>query len=220
MANVAHSSLTGSDLHEPKGVAAAAANKVYVTNGSGSGVFTSVATFSGAFGNALYHVRDERSSGTAPDNLTSSAWNTRAIQTEKTDELTVALASNQIPLAAGTYWCEGIASVYFNVHGGTNNFIGLQAQSRLRNVTDGSTLLLGIGSMHQTQHQGSSAQGNLEATLITTVTGRFTLAGTKTIEFQTIPIPINGTPSIIQGGRAQGTGENEVYLDLMIWKLS
>jgi len=38
----AHSTLTGADLHEPKGVAAAAANLVYVSNGSGSGSWTSV----------------------------------------------------------------------------------------------------------------------------------------------------------------------------------
>lgn len=37
-----HSTLTGSDLHEPKGVAAATANQVYVSNGSGSGVWTSI----------------------------------------------------------------------------------------------------------------------------------------------------------------------------------
>lgn len=37
MANVIHSNLTGSDLHEPKGVASAAEGKVYVADGVGSG---------------------------------------------------------------------------------------------------------------------------------------------------------------------------------------
>ena len=37
-----HSSLTGSDLHEPKGVAAAAADTVYIANGAGSGAWTAV----------------------------------------------------------------------------------------------------------------------------------------------------------------------------------
>jgi hypothetical protein len=36
-----HKDLTGSDLHEPKGVASASAGQVYVANGSGSGVWTS-----------------------------------------------------------------------------------------------------------------------------------------------------------------------------------
>ena len=34
-----HNVITGADLHEPKGIAAAAAEKVYIANGSGSGAF-------------------------------------------------------------------------------------------------------------------------------------------------------------------------------------
>ena len=34
-----HSVITGSDLHEPKGIASAGANKVYVADGAGSGTF-------------------------------------------------------------------------------------------------------------------------------------------------------------------------------------
>jgi microcystin-dependent protein len=37
---IAHSALTGSDLHEPKGVATAVAGTVYAANGSGSGSWT------------------------------------------------------------------------------------------------------------------------------------------------------------------------------------
>ena len=36
----AHSTLTGADLHEPKGVAAANADQIYIANGSGSGAWT------------------------------------------------------------------------------------------------------------------------------------------------------------------------------------
>lgn len=42
MANVQHSSMTGSDLHEPKGVASASTNQVYVSNGSGSGTWQKI----------------------------------------------------------------------------------------------------------------------------------------------------------------------------------
>lgn len=42
MANVAHSTLTGANLHEPKGVATAPAGTVYVANGSGSGAWGSI----------------------------------------------------------------------------------------------------------------------------------------------------------------------------------
>lgn len=37
MATTPHSTLTGSDLHEPKGAASASANTLYVADGSGSG---------------------------------------------------------------------------------------------------------------------------------------------------------------------------------------
>lgn len=47
MPNVQHSSLTDPNLHEPKGVAAASANRVYMSNGSGSGAWTLVNLFPG-----------------------------------------------------------------------------------------------------------------------------------------------------------------------------
>ena len=40
MADVQHSAIADPNIHEPKGVAAAAAGKVYVANGSGSGTWT------------------------------------------------------------------------------------------------------------------------------------------------------------------------------------
>ena len=39
MANVEHSALTGTALHEPKGLATASSGTVYVSNGTGSGVW-------------------------------------------------------------------------------------------------------------------------------------------------------------------------------------
>lgn len=40
IANVAHSTLTGSNLHEPKGISTAAAGTVYISNGAGTGSWT------------------------------------------------------------------------------------------------------------------------------------------------------------------------------------
>lgn len=42
MANDLHSELTGSSLHEPKSISTASANQVYVSDGSGSGAWTSL----------------------------------------------------------------------------------------------------------------------------------------------------------------------------------
>ena len=42
MANVVHSGLTAANLHEPKGVASATVDKVYVSNGAGSGAWQKI----------------------------------------------------------------------------------------------------------------------------------------------------------------------------------
>lgn len=44
MANVSHASLTGSEVHEPKGISGAALGTVYVSNGAGSGSWSSIGT--------------------------------------------------------------------------------------------------------------------------------------------------------------------------------
>ena len=44
MANVQHSTMTGANLHEPKGVAAASADTVYVADGAGSGTWQKIAS--------------------------------------------------------------------------------------------------------------------------------------------------------------------------------
>lgn len=44
MTTTIHKNLTGADLHEPKGADTALAGRVYVSNGSGSGVWTDAAT--------------------------------------------------------------------------------------------------------------------------------------------------------------------------------
>lgn len=44
MADVQHNTMTGADLHEPKGAGAASANTVYVANGSGTGTWQKIST--------------------------------------------------------------------------------------------------------------------------------------------------------------------------------
>ncbi len=42
MATIAHSTLTGAELHEPKGIAGQASGKVYVSDGSNSGAWSAL----------------------------------------------------------------------------------------------------------------------------------------------------------------------------------
>jgi len=44
-----HKDLTGADIHEPKGIASAAAGRVYVADGAGSGAWTALVIPSGTF---------------------------------------------------------------------------------------------------------------------------------------------------------------------------
>jgi hypothetical protein len=43
MPNVEHSAITDPNIHEPKGIAAATADQIYVSDGAGSGDWTDVA---------------------------------------------------------------------------------------------------------------------------------------------------------------------------------
>lgn len=58
MANVQHSSLTDPNIHEPKGITTAAANTVYMANGSATGSWTNVnrlpGTGWGQYSNSVY----------------------------------------------------------------------------------------------------------------------------------------------------------------------
>jgi hypothetical protein len=230
MANVEHSVLTGSDLHESKGVAAAANNRVFVTNGAGSGSFQQVpaAAIAAAgvlvFQAQLYHIRDERSSGTDSDTLTVSTWNTRALNTEVTDELTVTTSGNQMSLAAGTYYIEVNASTYFQgtyVHNTTTNQIF--SKLRLRNVTDSTTLINGQSWTFMHADDGGGNDCACSITAPASLSGRFTLAGTKSIEVQNWVVNNMGAgvlAKVTKSGKAISSGENEVYTDVRLWKIA
>jgi len=196
MVNVEHSTLTGASLHEPKGVGAASSGQVYVANGAGSGVWTSISTSVNPFGTQFFHVRDEKANTTDSQILTGGIWNKRDLNTVKTNEISGAsVASSQISLPVGIYYC--IASAIAN--GGTG---GNLQKIRLRNITDGTSLLVGLSGVV------SAAAGSMESTLA----GRFTLGGTKTIELQ-------HWSSAGSGAQSTDSGEAEVYADVMIWKV-
>lgn len=225
MANVEHSVLTGTDLHESKGVAAAAANRVFVTNGAASGSFQQVpaAAIASAgvlvFQSQFYHVRDERSSGTEGDTLTNNSWNTRVLQTEKTDDLTVTTASNQISLVAGTYYVDAQAVTRFQGTSDRGTTKSISSKLRIRNATDSTTLVVGPGARWHWSDDGGGSNQDADAVQSTTIAGRFTLAGTKAVELQNWVASDLSSPTI-KGGRALSSGENEVYADVKIWKLS
>lgn len=147
------------------------------------------------------HVRNEQTSGTSAETLTASAYTTRVLNTVVSNTIIGAsLSSNQIILPAGTY--------EFDAFSPTLQPSGLGMRLSLYNVTDSSTVMLGV----------SSTSGLTSASIVLSCKGRFTLTGTKSLVIRTW----NGSPSSTgQGGLAASVpGEVEVYSSLQIWKLA
>lgn len=224
MANVEHSALTGTDLHESKGVAAAAANRVYVTNGAGSGSFSQVpaAAIASAgvlvFQGQFYNIVASFSTGTNGGALSLSTWNTREINTELTDDLGVTTSSNQMSLVAGTYYIE--VDAVTNFEGTSNSSVKLfTSKLRLRNITDSTTLISGLGVRFSNNDSPGGNSETEDISLVTHLAGRFTLSGTKAVEIQNWCTSELLSPTT-RGGKAISSGENEIYLDLRLWKLA
>lgn len=111
-------------------------------------------------------IEDQQAQNTAGGQFSSGAWRTRVLNTEVADvDGIVSLSSNQITLAAGTYHI--IANAPANRCG--------RHQTRWQNVTDGTTAVLGTSevTVSTTTDQNRSF-----------TEGSFTIAGTKTFEFQ------------------------------------
>lgn len=207
MANVPHSGLTGADLHESKGVASAAVDTVFVTDGAGSGVHKKVpaaalAAAANPFAAQLFHAREQLPAGTASPSR-PTGWSVCPLTTLRTNEITsAALSSNQIQLPAGTYYFEASDPTSYS---GTS---GSAYQIRLRNVTAGSTIISSSLSWN------ISATGNSGSISPLVIRGRFTLAGTTVLELQHwYNVSGPNIPNI-------NTGEVNVGADIVIWKVA
>lgn len=76
MATIPHSSLTTADLHEPKGISTANSGEVYVSDGTGSGQWTTTKT-----GHGLYQDNStEQSFGTTPSKVSIDGLGSNTIE--------------------------------------------------------------------------------------------------------------------------------------------
>lgn len=141
----------------------------------------------------ILHYQDQKTSGTAADNITQATWATRVLNTEVVDTGNFGtLASNQVSLLAGNYLAFFTGNINANV----------THQMRLRNVTDSETLAT-------SKSNGASLGAN------TIGMGRFTISATKTIELQ----HWHNNGGATAGGAPVSTGTNEVYADLLLIRL-
>lgn len=225
MANVQHSALTGASLHENKGVAAAPTGTV-ATASSGATVWqkltaTNLTTTGNPFGGQLLHVRNEQTTGTGGAAITINTWQTRVLNTVKTNEITSAsLASNQITLPAGTYFIEACAPTYIRAASSGADTI-TKAVMKLYNTTSSTDVLIGIPTagweFYDTTPSGTTVSSTCP---IHSLKGRFTLSGTSVLEIRNY-LASNQSSSIVTGseGVSNGAGVTEVYADILIYKV-
>jgi hypothetical protein len=135
--------------------------------------------------------------GATADTLVLSAWTTRAIAETANTLSGASVATNQITLPAGTYYVEGWAQAKGNA--GTTLH-----QLRLRDFADTTTYLLG-GSM--------TAANGLDTTAH--IAGRMVLAAGVALVLGHWA----GTTAGV-GGTASGSAEDDIFVDLRIWRVA
>ena len=140
----------------------------------------------------------QQTSGTAGGSSSAGAWTTYPLNTEVIDTGNHnTLTSNHFVLDAGTYDLQASAAMY----------LGAQGKLRLRNTTDGATVLVGMSNYSST---ASGSTGALE------LSGRFTIAASKNLELQYWS---NGGQATNGLGVATSSGEVEVYADVQLFKV-
>jgi hypothetical protein len=194
MANVQHSTLTGASLHEPKGVAAQAASKVYISDGAGSGAWTATSTIPGIFGTNFFHAQHQGSAGS----ISNGAWTNRNLNTIITNGISgVGLTNPSVTgLTAGSYIIQAFGGV-----SGTGS--GTPATAALR-IQYGEGTIIGPSTSFAYPGGTSLFAG-----------GKFTLASPGSVSVQTY---VNGAGTFAEG-TVLGFG-TERYLDVFLWKIT
>lgn len=199
-----HKNLTGTNLHETKGISDAANNEV-ATATSHQTVWKKLTHLNltgtgNPFGDQLLHVFEARSAGTNGGTLTENTWDGRQFTGTADNEITGATRSAQgvLSLPAGTYFCQGFAVAYD---------CG-KTQLRLRSTNGGGATLVTGFTMN-------SGVGD-DMTVVVPIFGRFVLSATRNVELQH-----NCTATKLASGRGLAAHLGpERYADLMIWKVA
>lgn len=140
-------------------------------------------------------LRDEKAQNTGGGSFTSGAWQTRTLNTEVVDTGGYCtLSSNQFTLLSGTYEISATVPGYFCS----------RHQSKLYNVTDSSDTIFG----------SSEFAADAETQTISVISGRFTIASTKTFE---IRHRCESTSNIVGFG-VQSNFATEVYTQVFLRK--
>lgn len=202
MADIEHSELTGSALHEPKGIDAADADKVYVSDGVGSGTWQLVtndnlADTGKAFQGQFVCCREIKNGAQNAGPLYQDTWNPRYMNNSTVNQIVGCSVIDRVTLPAGTYHIEARAPAYrVNGH-----------MIAWKNITDGEYTLTGSSGF------SDAVTGDVTYSHLT---GRFTITASKIFELQhncQVTKEINGA------GIGVGRADPEVYSEVHIWRI-
>ena len=152
------------------------------------------------FESALLHIREEYAAGTNGGTGLVNVWNTRTLNTLRTNEIGASLASNVITLSAGTYFSEGSAPAY---NSGSH-------QIRLWNITDNLTALNGSSE--------SNSSSNVQTRSF--LSGRFTIASAKQFRLEHYITVNSGSSSAFGLSTNAVNAGPAIFSDLKIWKVA
>jgi hypothetical protein len=144
-------------------------------------------------------IKDIKSAGTHGGTFTNGAWRTRDLTLIETDDTgVVTLVANQFTLPAGTYVCDiSVPAVNTDRH-----------KSRLQNVTDATTTLLGSST-------DCGSNDNDESSSF--IKGKFTIAISKTFEVQH---RCQTTAATFGFGVASNFAVSEVYTQIKLLRIA
>lgn len=142
-----------------------------------------------------FHLQDAKSSGTAAQSISTTTWTKRELASVVNTITGASVSTSVISLPAGTYRFEAQAA-------GVSVAATAGAQRlRLRNTTDGATLIAGVNAY--------VGQNNISPSL--ELSGVFTITGTKNVELQHYVTSTGGNT-----GNALTSGESEIYANVLI----
>jgi len=153
-------------------------------------------------------AEEQRAQGVNSSTSTTSGWQT-IVLTNSTNVISGAsLSTNTFTLPAGTYFVMGRMPVR-----GTGGNTGLTKFAvRLQNTSDATTIMTGTAAQSDSNMDSVGAL-NMFVTMSASIMGIFTLAGTKSVQFQARTQ--NGTYVA-----NNVTGDVEVYGQITFWKIA
>lgn len=155
----------------------------------------------GAGAPAYLLVVDEKPNGSDGGSATAGNWHTRDLNTVKVNEIAGAsLAANRLTLPAGTWRIRARAPAWQ-----VNRHI-----LRLRNITDGTTILHGE-NCHSQDTDATAVRCEL--------VGQFTLAAQKALELQHYTQSAKNSYGLGYGLAGQASPAPETYAVVEIWKV-